>query len=79
MTVSGTYSYHLGFKRLSYMFLENSSAQTELLLCDVQQKALPVFLRPLIQFRGSQSLPGGSKGSRGYISVVVSLKFTFFF
>jgi len=44
------------------MFLKNSSAQKEVQLCAVQQKALPLFLRPLIQFSGSQSLDGGSQG-----------------
>jgi hypothetical protein len=60
------------------MFLKNNSAQKELQLCDVQQTALPLFLRPIIQFSGSHSLPGGSQGIRGYISVTASLKDTFF-
>ena len=77
MTVRGTYSYHLGFKWFSYMFLKNSWAQKEMQLWDVQQKALPLFLRPLIQFSGSQNLAAGSQGICWYISVMVSLKFTF--
>jgi hypothetical protein len=61
------------------MFLKNSSAQKETQMCDVQQTALTIFLRPLIQFSVSQSLPGGSQGIYGYISVMVSLEFAFFF